>query len=128
MEKTVFVTQTTNGKLPSLPFERIKESILGKKYELSLVFAGSYRMRTLNKKYRKKTYTPNTLSFSVSKTCGEIFINLDRIPIEAKHYELSARGYIALLFIHGLFHLKGMEHSATMEKREQEVLRVFNIH
>lgn len=127
MKKTVFVTKTTNGKLPGLPFERMKNAVLGETYELSLVFAGNHRMHSLNKKYRRKNYKPNTLSFSLTETSGEIFINTDRIRIEAKQYGLSERGYIALLFIHGLFHLKGMEHSATMEQKEQEILNRFRI-
>jgi len=124
---TVLVTTTTRGRLPSLPFERMKNEILGAHYELSLVFAGNARMRSLNKTYRKKTYSPNTLSFPLSNTSGEIFINTNRIPLEAKHYGLSERGYYAFLFIHGLLHLKGLEHGATMEKKEQDMLQRFSI-
>ncbi|HEY4502619.1 MAG TPA: rRNA maturation RNase YbeY [Candidatus Paceibacterota bacterium] len=127
MTRTVAVTNFTNGKLPRLPFEYIKNAILGASYELSLVFAGDRRMLSLNKRYRKKTYTPNTLSFPLDKNCGEIFINLNRIPVEAPRYQLSERGYIAFLFIHGLFHLEGLKHGATMDKKEQEMLKQFNI-
>ena len=53
----------------------IKESVLGKKYELSLVFIGDQKSRTLNKKFRKKDYKANILSFPVDEDMGEIFIN-----------------------------------------------------
>lgn len=121
------MTKTIRGKLPSLPFARIKNGVLGTNYRLSLVFAGSYRMRNLNSKYRKKTYTPNVLSFPLGRTEGEIFINPDRVRIEAKQHGLSPRTYTALLFIHGLFHLKGMRHGATMEKHEQHILAKYRI-
>ncbi len=126
MGSSVAITHTTNGKRPRLPFDRLKNSILGKSYTLSIVFAGDYRMRNLNKKYRHATYIPNVLSFPLSKKQGEIFINLNRIHVEAKHYAFSERVYTAYLLIHGLLHLKGMAHSVTMEKKELELLQKFN--
>jgi len=30
------------------------------------------------------------------------------------------------LFIHGLLHLKGFEHSSTMEKEEKKYMRLFS--
>ena len=128
MKRTVAITKTTHGKLPRLPFEHIKNAVLGTSYELSLVFAGDRRMQRLNRVYRKKTYIPNTLSFSLGKKSGEIFINPNRVHIEAHRYGLSEHGYIAFLFIHGLFHLEGLKHGATMEKREKMLLQQFNIH
>ncbi len=127
MSNTVEISKTTNGKLPRLPFERIKNTALSPKYKLSLVFAGSKRMRNLNRSYRKKDYTPNILSFPLSRLEGEMFINPDRVSIEAKLYGMNKRKYIAYLFIHGLLHLKGMAHGATMDRKEREVLRHFNI-
>ncbi len=57
----------------NLPFEKIKDDILGKKYELSIVLVGKKRGRTLNKKYRNKDYATDVLSFEISKNSGEIF-------------------------------------------------------
>lgn len=127
MRPSVEVTHTTNGKRLRLPFERLKNNVLGKKYALSIVFAGDCRMKNLNKKYRKSTYIPNVLSFPLSKMHGEIFINLNRAHVEAKRYSMREKGYTAYLLIHGLFHLKGMEHGVTMEKKENALLQKFNI-
>jgi len=94
-------------------FKKIKDEILGKKYELSLVFCGNALSRKLNRIYRGKDKPTNVLSFPLSKNSGEIFINLSKIG------EFSP----AHLFIHGCLHLKGMRHGSKMEKVEKQLLK-----
>ena len=43
---------------PKLPYQEMQEDILGKRYELSLVFVGEKRALMLNQTYRKKSYIP----------------------------------------------------------------------
>ena len=107
------------------PWQKIKEKVLGKKYELSLVLAGNALMKKLNLKYpprveertrveagRRKNKIASVLSFSFSKRQGEIFINLS----QKKHSPV-------FLFIHALLHLKGLEHSVKMKGQEQELMK-----
>lgn len=95
---------------------RVKDAILGKKYELSLVFCGNALSRKLNRTYRKKDKPTNVLAFPLSKTSGEIFINTEHLD-----------GFSTLeLYIHALLHLKGMRHSAKMNSEEQRFLKLFN--
>lgn len=113
----VVVTNTTKGRPPRLPFDEIKNEILGEKYELSLVFCGNSLSRRLNHTYRDKDYATNVLSFPISKNSGEIFINLRKL-----------KGFsVGNLFIHGLYHLKGLDHGATMERAEEKVRRLYKI-
>lgn len=111
-----------------LPFERIKDVVLGKNYELSLVFIGEKYSQTLNKKYRKKNLPAqagkpaNILSFPLSKTTGEIFIDLTTAKKEMKKFDMKEREFIGYLFIHGLLHLKGLKHGKKMEKEEGKLL------
>lgn len=112
------INHTTRIKPPALPFKRMKDDILGESYELSLVFVGDKRSRALNYAYRQKTYVPNVLSFPISETEGEIYINPHRAKIEAKHHGMSVRGFIGYLYIHGLLHLDHYDHGDTMEKVE----------
>ncbi|HBB65416.1 MAG TPA: hypothetical protein DCZ84_02165 [Candidatus Vogelbacteria bacterium] len=109
------------GNLTRLPapqeeFASAAEQVLGRGYELSLVFVGNERMRTLNRRYRGKNTTTNVLSFPLSKTSGEIFINLRGLE-----------GYLVLrLFIHALLHLKGYAHGSRMERIETKLCKTFS--
>ncbi len=107
---------------PLFPYETIKNDILGKRYQLSLQFVGARRAAELNRLYRKKTYTPNVLSFPLAPDTGEIFICPHVAVKEAAAYKLSTDGYVAFLFIHGCLHLKGLDHGTTMDKAEQKYL------
>jgi probable rRNA maturation factor len=108
-----------------IPFEAIAKSVLGEKYELSLVICGDELSRRMNKEYRKKTYAPNVLSFPLSKTEGEIFLNVRKSVSEAHRYNHTAQAHLAYLFIHGCFHLKGLDHGDAMERKEAELMRQF---
>ena len=74
MSDTFTISNTTKGKLPRLPFDVMKEKVLGKDYDLSLVFLSPAKAKQLNIKHRNKSYTPNILSFPLDKKNGEIFI------------------------------------------------------
>src|SRR3989344_5428805 len=108
-----------------IPFEQITQAILGKNYELSLVICGDSLARRMNREYRlpslmlrqasKKNYSPNVLSFPLSKTEGEIFLNARAAAREARRFRVSVRDRVAFLFAHGCLHLKGLRHGAKME-------------
>ena len=117
----------THGRtaLPAIPFSRIKNNVLGNKHVVSLVFVGTTRARTLNMRYRKKSYVPNVLSFPLDEQTGEIYICTPRLVREAPKYNMSVRTYTGYLFIHALLHLKGRLHGATMETIERELLSRF---
>ena len=105
----------------------MKERVLGKKYELSLVFVGNAISQKLNKTYRDRNKPTNVLSFPLDARSGEIFINLPLSRKQAPEYERDFKSYVAFLFIHGLFHLKGMEHGSRMERAEARIRKHFRI-
>ena len=107
------IRNLTKGKLPRLPFNRAKKTILGKNYDLSLVFTGNGLAKKLNKIYRSKDQPANVLSFALDRQTGEIFINLMKV---------KTANELALLFIHALLHLKGRQHSSKMESEEKKIL------
>ena len=117
----------TTKTYPRLPFERMKDDVLGTSYSLSLVFVGADRARALNLAHRKKTYVPNVLSFPLDAKTGEIYITPVVAAREAKARGMTVRGYVGFLFIHGLLHLKGMAHSDTMEKAEHAYCSRYNL-
>ena len=93
-------------------FKKIKEQVLGKRYELSLAFLSPAKMRAVTKRTKGKNKVSNVLSFPLSKTSGEVLI----CRAAAKPYTEE------YLFIHGLLHLKGLRHGATMEREERRIL------
>ena len=120
------IKRTIQNSAP-LPYEEVARAVLGSQYELSLVICGDRLARKMNTQYRKKTYSPNVLSFPYSKTEGEIFLNVRKAQREARAMGISARERLALLFVHGCYHLAGHDHSDHMEALEQKTLKKFNL-
>ena len=118
---------TTKGKLPRLPFLEMKEEILGKDYDLSLVFVGEKRSRTITKEYKNKDKVSNVLSFPLDPNEGEIVITPIAAAKEAKKFDTTPNKHIGFLFIHGLLHLKGYTHGSTMESMEKALKKKFNV-
>lgn len=127
MSENFYITNKTRGALPSVPFAKIKDHVLGKKYNLSLVFIGERKSKKLNFAYRGRNKPTNILSYTLDKNNGEIFITPKVLKREMKKFERKYDNFIAFLFIHGLLHLKGMEHGSTMEKAEEKVRRKFGV-
>ena len=46
------LTNTTKAKLPSLAFADMKDAVLGKKYELSLIIVSKSHIKHLNREFR----------------------------------------------------------------------------
>ena len=124
---SVTVSKTIKKAPRAHPYEKMAQDILGKSYEVSLVFVGEKRAQSLNQQYRHKSYVPNVLSFPLTEKAGEIYICPQVAQKEAKNFDLSPHGYIGYLFIHGLLHLKGHDHGATMEKAEARYISKYNL-
>ena len=99
----------------SAPFGKIKEDILGKRYDLSLAFLLPAAMRRVTLRTKKKNKVSNVLAFPLSKRSGEILICKQAAKPFTPEY----------LFIHGCLHLKGLKHGATMEREEDRLLKRF---
>jgi len=120
--KTVTISHTTKT-YPKHSYQTVKDDILGKTYELSLVFIGSTRAQQLNISTRGKDYIPNVLSFPYDQKAGEIFICPTAAKREASKFDLTYNQYVLYLFIHGLLHLKGLDHGDKMDKAEIKYLK-----
>lgn len=112
---------------PNLPYDKMLHAILGKSYNLSLVFVGATRAQALNQTYRKASYIPNVLSFPLSPIDGEIYITPRIASRECKKFNMTPEGYMGYLFIHGLLHLKGHTHSDTMDTLEKKYVSLFKL-
>ncbi|MEK7081262.1 MAG: rRNA maturation RNase YbeY, partial [Patescibacteria group bacterium] len=92
-------------------FENVKNEILGKGYSLSIAFVDAKKSREINKKYRNKDKPTSILSFALSKNTGELILCEKIIKKELKKFKRTFRQFLGFLVIHGMLHLKGMEHS-----------------
>ncbi len=120
-----FSIQNTTKQKTNIPFKKIKELILGKKYDLSLVVMGTHLSKRLNEQYKNRKGPTNILSFPISDTEGEIFINIHRASADAKKFGHTPRQHLAYLFIHGCLHLTGEPHGMRMEKLEDKYMQKF---
>lgn len=128
MASTLETRNFTRSTAPVFPFKKAVEAVLPG-WNISLVFAGETRAEKLNMTLRKKSYIPNVLSYEVGTRSGEIIICPMIAKKQAPLYDLSYTHMMGFLFIHGLLHLKGLPHGATMDKKEREILsRLTNVH
>jgi len=82
-------------------FKEIAVTILGQKYDLSLVICTD------------KISRHNTLAYPLSKSEGEILLN----PAHKGQYS------VANLFIHSCAHLAGYRHGKAMDKYENKIAK-----
>jgi len=120
------INKQIKGKLPSLPFLEIKNTILGKNYKLSVACVSKKVSQEFNNQYREKNYPTNILSFPLEKDSGEILLQLNKIKEDAPNFDMTYSQFLKYLFIHGLLHLKGMQHGSTMEREEKKFLKKFS--
>jgi len=121
------ITKISRSRLPSLPFSIIKDTIIGKKYNLSLVFITSFKIKKLNKIYRNINKPTDILSFPLTPETGEIFICPSETQKERLKFDRTYNNFLLYLFIHGLVHLKGYDHGPKMDKIEEKFRKRFNI-
>jgi rRNA maturation RNase YbeY len=119
--ESVSIKNLTRQNLACLPFSEIANEILPG-WEISLVFVGPKKAQELNKKLRKKEYTPNVLSYVAGEKNAEIFICPAEAKKQAPAHAMNAREFILFLFIHGVLHIKGLAHGVKMEKCERNIL------
>ena len=117
----------SNPPYDELLFRDIKNHVLGKKYDLSLVWVGHTLSRRLNRELRGKDNPTNILSFPLTKESGEIFIDSKRSADEAHLFDKTHEQFLKQLFIHGLYHLKGMDHGEEMDKAEEKTQKKFGL-
>jgi len=84
---------------------------------VSIVLVGEKRIRTLNRKYRKKDKVTDVLSFGDG--LNEIVICLSRVKEQAK---ISFKKELAQVLVHGLLHVLGHKHSELMFKKQSYYL------
>jgi len=126
MSKNFSLVNKTRGTLPPAPFERIKNVLLGKAYDLSFALITPTEARAVTRKTKRTDNPSNVLAFPLSKRSGEILICPATARKQAPSYGLDPQLFIVRLFIHGCLHLAGYRHSSTMDRRENQIAQRFD--
>jgi len=122
----ITIDSTVKKAPPSLSYQELKDEVLGKRYSLYINFVGEKRSRKINQESRGKSYVPNVLSFPLTDTSGEIYITPAVAKREAKHWDHSFTKHVLYLYIHGLLHLKGLDHGDEMDALENRLLEKYS--
>lgn len=131
----VSIYDLTRKKLLETYFKDIKKYYkkalkvleLDDNYEMSLIVVGKKKIRSLNRDYRNIDKETDVISFATidddeyveENNLGDIFINVDRVFVQAQKYGHSVKREFVFLFVHGLLHLFGYDH---MEKADEDVM------
>lgn len=99
-----------------------------KREELSVVFVGRQRMRTINRTHLKHDYVTDVITFDY-KTSGEIIICPSVASSNARRFDSSLERELLLYVVHGLLHLAGYDDHAPadiarMRAKEEELMRL----
>tara|TARA_B100000902_G_scaffold364227_1_gene384020 strand:+ start:690 stop:1142 length:453 start_codon:yes stop_codon:yes gene_type:complete len=98
--------------------------------EVNIIFAGSQRIRTLNRKFLNKNKPTNVLTFTYKdykNTSGDIILCPEIINKEAKSFGFSNDSRWAHMIVHSMLHLQGYDHHSrdnqvSMENMEIKIL------
>jgi rRNA maturation RNase YbeY len=126
---TLTVTYSTK-KVPPLDgafLSHAKDTILKKKYELSITCVGTKTMQEINNKHRQLNKPTDILSFPIDTSIGEIYLCFDMIEKKAKLFNISIKEYTEYVLVHGMIHLLGYDHGEKMDALEKKYTKRLHI-
>ncbi|HEY5899135.1 MAG TPA: rRNA maturation RNase YbeY [Burkholderiales bacterium] len=90
---------------------------------LTLRVVGAREGRRLNRRFRRRDYATNVLSFAYGQQ-GDIVLCHPVIAREARAQRKALRAHYAHLVVHGVLHLHGYDHHAAASARKMEALEI----
>ncbi len=96
--------------------------------EFHCLITGDAELRLLNQTYRGKDYATDVLSFPCAPPgegayLGDVAISLARARAQARQYGHALEDEVRILMLHGLLHLKGMDHESDSGEMARTELR-----
>ena len=102
--------------------------------EIELILTDNIEIAQINLEFRGIDKPTDVLSFPTDPfpgaSLGTIIINVDKVADIANELEHSENDELALLFIHGVLHLLGMDHEidqGEMRAKEESLVREFSL-
>jgi len=123
----------TNFELNIEPLENITHKLLSTK-DVELILCDNMEIKELNKEHRNIDMPTDVLSFPLEEfphaPLGTIIISIDYAKDISSKLGHTVKEEVALLFIHGMLHLTGMDHESDngeMRQREIDLIEHFNL-
>lgn len=94
-----------------------ENKILG---EINLIFCTDDYLKQINEQYLQHDYYTDIITFqySASPLSGDLFMSLDRIKDNAKHFGVPLKNEVLRVIIHGVLHLCGYTDQKPKEKQQ----------
>jgi probable rRNA maturation factor len=112
-------------------------------YEVSVLFCSDDKIAELNKTYRQKEGPTDVLSFVMDPldnpdlsakdeiaVWGDLVISLPFVESNANYFEVAYEEELRRVLLHGILHLKGLNHHSNLETepmlvQQEEILKKY---
>jgi probable rRNA maturation factor len=87
--------------------------------EINIVFTSNSKILEINKYYLQHSYYTDVITFNNNKRdliCGDIYISVDQVIINAKKYNTEKYQELIRVIIHGVLHLIGYSDKVCSER------------
>ena len=129
----VEIFNMTDVEVDTSRVSKIIEAISSK--DLELIISDDEYIRKLNREHRGIDRATDVLSFPLNSEfegmpLGSLVVSIDRVKDKAIELGHSVDDELALLVIHGMLHLLGMDHevdNGQMREAEKEWIEYFNL-
>lgn len=120
--------------------DKIRGYLKLKNRPITVIITDNNYIRKLNRKYRKKDYATDVISFRyedepfpdeniINDSPGDIYLSLEKAFTQAGEYGSTFKDEVKRLLVHGILHLMGFDHELSKEEdkrmrlKEEKVLR-----
>jgi len=124
---TVQVATRSRSLPATAQLRRWTRAALARPAQVTLRIVGEREGESLNRKFRRKPYATNVLTFGYTEDgglagdiAGDIVLCAPVIAREARRQRKDLEAHYAHLTVHGLLHLQGYDHENSREARIME--------
>lgn len=116
--RVTFIDSQKSRRIPAARLARVLRGAartLRVRGEVSVVLCGDARMRSLNRRYRRKDRTTDVLSFEgpgADEGIGDIVISVATAARNSRRFGRSLDQELEILALHGFLHTLGYDHEA----------------
>lgn len=95
-------------------FAEVLRTRIARGREFHCLITNDSELQSLNRRFRRMDYPTDVLSFpsGTPDPLGDIAISLQRARGQARQWAHSLEDEICILLLHGVLHLKGMDHES----------------